>query len=62
MAHSEDIRDAKGNLIGRIVQEGSTKVLRDPHNNMLGKMSQGVTYDPHGKKVGDGDQLMRLLR
>lgn len=56
-----DIRDAKGNLLGRVKDEGSRTVLRDSKGNMLGRVSGGVTYDSKGNKVGPGDQLGRLM-
>ena len=58
---ARDIRDSRGNLVGRVKQEGSTTVLRDARGNPLGRVSNGVAYDQHGRRLGSPDMLMLQL-
>lgn len=60
----EAIKDWKGKIIGYIeIKPNGDKVIRNFYRVIKGKYSKSLdyTYDFYGKRIGPGDQLMRLL-
>ena len=59
----QDIRDAKGALIGWIETSSGKQTLRDRRGAMAGTYDPRLdeTRDQKGAYVGKGNQLMRLL-
>jgi hypothetical protein len=60
---TQDIKDASGKLVGKRIENGRVTELRDAKGNTVGRYlsNANATYDRSNRKVGDGDQLMRLL-
>lgn len=60
---TQDIKDAKGKLVGKRIFNNTLVEMRDAHGNTLGRYftSSDLTYDRQGRLVGKGDQTMRLL-
>lgn len=59
----EQIRDARGNIIGTLETNGTKTSLRNPKGNIVGTYDSKTnkTVDYYGKTVGTGNLLMRLL-
>lgn len=65
MAQKEAIKDWTGKIIGYVQTESSgNKLLTDWQGRILGKYNKSlnITQDFNGRRVGDGDILMTLLR
>lgn len=58
---SRDIRNSKGQLVGRITQEGRLLTLRDARGIRLGYVLEGRCYDDRGLPVGSAEMLSTLL-
>ena len=56
------LRDSMGRKIAEIKSEGNRDVIRDPMGKQLGYFDGRYTYDPMGKKVGEGNLLTSLIR
>lgn len=60
----ETIKDWKGKIIGYIeIKSNGDKVIRDFYRVIKGKYIKNLdyTYDFYNRRIGPGDQLMRLL-
>jgi hypothetical protein len=59
----QNLRDAKGNLIGRIETSRDKQVIRDSKGVFRGSYDQksNLTRDTHGNRTGRGNFLTNLL-
>jgi hypothetical protein len=57
------IRDNRGRLIGQIIENGNVIYIRDGQGHLKGQFIKPAdkTVDGHGRYVGNGNQLLRLL-
>ena len=57
------VRDEMGRIRAQIIESGNVVFIRDEHGRLRGNYvkSADKTYDAHGRYVGSGDQLLRLL-
>lgn len=61
----EAIKDWQGKILGWVETESNgNKILRDFPGRILGKYNRSlnITQDFYGRKVGNGDILLTLLR
>lgn len=60
----EQVRDGQGRVIGFLNDVGSVVVLLSGRGQVLGRYhkEQDFTYDANGVRMGEGNQLMRLVR
>lgn len=61
----EAIKDWQGKILGWVETESNgNKILRDFPGRILGKYNRAlnITQDFYGRKVGNGDILLTLLR
>lgn len=60
----ELIKDGNGKPIAQLTEDGKNYRIADAKGNNLGNYNAtaDITYDRQGRKVGKGNQLMRLIR
>ena len=58
----EILKDKYGRRIGRIVTLGNKKIMYDSSNRRLGEFDGRITKDALGRKIGEGNLLVTLLK
>ena len=61
-AIDQELKDARGNRIGRIKTESNRDYIYDARSNRLGWFDGRYTYDARGNRIGEGNLLTTLLR
>lgn len=62
MSHQTTLIDAGGHVVARIVSNGQTQRLLDgATSRVLGYYVHGQTLTSGGKRIGSGNQILRLL-
>ena len=58
------IRDERGRIKAQVVENGNVTYIRDEQGRHKGQYvkSADKTYDGRGRYVGNGDQLLRLVK
>ena len=55
------LKDSHGRKIGEIRENGETQAIYDSRGVKKGEYRNGRTYDACSRKLGDGNQLSRLI-
>ena len=61
-AIDQELKDARGNRIGRIKTEGNRDYIYDARGYRLGYFDGRYTYDARGNRIGEGNLLTTLLK
>lgn len=64
MSQNTFFRDRKGQLLGRMQQNGDSLYMFNHRGELLGwyHESQNVTFNRRGERFGTGNQVARLLK